>query len=453
MALSKLQIDLAAGGSSRPALSPRGVGSLAPCAPMGDGYQEAEYLIKGAAKTYSGPATGPARETGTDHRFTTRLITRYPRDPDLFSGRVILEPFNTSRNGIDSDVVWEQVATLLQSNGDAWIGVTVRSSAGDALRASDRERYAEIDLAMNDLEWDILRQVGLLTKGSDGAALIGGNVVAHLYMAGYSQSAVDTATFAMALHDLSRTSDGLSVFDGYFPAAHSGSLTPLESGDSPLPQFEHAPMAPVSVPVVNVETQTDIEGFEVALSPGVGYRSIGGAHLRRPDSDAPGDLYRLYEIAGAPHVGVDPECGSSSSFPTEAFLRAGLIRLIRWAEDGVAPPSSSRIELAVAGEVSEAAVDGVGNAIGGVRSPFVDVPLSNYKVHAESGGMFMLTGDERPLPRHVLVQRYETEENYMEQFTASLDEAIAAGFLLQMDREFLLAARASQAHEAFRQVN
>jgi Alpha/beta hydrolase domain len=107
----------------------------------------------------------------------------------------------------------------------------------------------------------------------------------------------------------------------------------------------------------------------------------------------------------------------------------------------------------VAGEVSEAAVDGVGNAIGGVRSPFVDVPLSNYKVHAESGGMFMLTGDERPLPRHVLVQRYETEENYMEQFTASLDEAIAAGFLLQMDREFLLAARASQAHEAFRQVN
>ncbi len=453
MATSAFQIELVAGGSGRPVLSPRGVGSLVPCAPTGDGYQDAEYLIKGAAKTYSGPATGPARETGIDHRFATRIISRYPRDPDLFSGRVILEPFNTSRNGTDSDVVWEQVATLLKSNGDAWIGVTVRSSAGDALRASNPERYAEIDLTINDLEWDILRQVGLFVKEEDGAELIGGNVATHLYMAGYSQSAVDAATFAMAFHGLSRTSDGSSVFDGYFPAAHSGSLTPLESGDSPLPQFEHTPMVPVSAPVVNVETQTDIEGFEVTLSPGVGYRSMGGAHVRRPDSDAPGDLYRLYEIAGAPHVGVDPECGSSSSFPTEAFLRAGLMRLIRWAEDGVAPPSSSRIELALTGEVSEAAVDAVGNAIGGVRSPFVDVPLSTYKVHAESGGMFMLTGDERPLPPHLLVQRYQTEEKYMEQFAASLDDAIAAGFLLQMDRDFLLAARALQAHEAFRQGN
>jgi hypothetical protein len=453
MATSALQVELLTGGSGRPALSPRGVGSLVPCAPMGDGYQDAEYLVKGAATTYSGPATGPARETGTDHRFATRLITRYPRNPGHFSGRIVLEPFNTSRNGIDSDVVWEQVAPLLQFNGDAWIGVTVRSSAGGALRASDPERYAELDLAINDLEWDILRQVGLLAKEGDGASLIGGNVATRLYMAGYSQSAVDTATFAMAVHGLSRTFEGVSVFDGYFPAAHSGSLTPLESGDSLLPQFEHSPMAPVSVPVVNLETQTDIEGFEVKLSPEVGYRSIGGAHVRRPDSDAPGDLYRLYEIAGAPHVGVDPECDSSSSFPTEAFLRAGLMRLIRWAEDGVVPPSSPRIGLAVSGEVSEAAVDDVGNAVGGVRSPFVDVPLSSYKVHAESGGMFMLTGDERPLPGHVLIQRYQTEEQYMEQFTASLDEAIAAGFLLQMDRECLLATRASQAHEAFRQSN
>jgi Alpha/beta hydrolase domain len=221
MATSALQIELLTGGSGRPALSPRGVGSLVPCAPMGDGYQDAEYLVKGAATTYSGPATGPARETGTDHRFATRLITRYPRNPGHFSGRIVLEPFNTSRNGIDSDVVWEQVAPLLQFNGDAWIGVTVRSSAGGALRASDPERYAELDLAINDLEWDILRQVGLLAKEGDGASLIGGNVATRLYMAGYSQSAVDTATFAMAVHGLSRTVEGASVFDGYFPAAHS----------------------------------------------------------------------------------------------------------------------------------------------------------------------------------------------------------------------------------------
>ena len=209
-------------------------------------------------------------------------------------------------------------------------------------------------------------------------------------------------------------------------------------------------MAPVSAPVVNVETQTDVEGFEVTLGPGVSYHSVGGAHVRRADSDIPGDLYRLYEIAGAPHVGVDPECSASSSFPTDAFLRAALLRLIRWAEEGMAPPSAARIELATSGEVSESAVDPAGNALGGVRSPFVDVPLSTYKVHAESGGMFMLTGDERPLARDMLVQQYGTEQTYMERFTTSLDEAIAAGFLLQIDRDSLLVTRAIQARDAFR---
>ena len=138
---------------------------------MSGGYEDAEYLVNGVAKTYSGPATGPAQETGVEHRFATRLLTRYPLDPDRFSGRVFLEPFNTSRNGIDSDVVWDQVATLLQSNGDAWVGVTVRSSAGDALRACDPERYAELDLAINDVEWDILRQVGYSSEAKRGCSV------------------------------------------------------------------------------------------------------------------------------------------------------------------------------------------------------------------------------------------------------------------------------------------
>ena len=186
---------------------------------MSGGYEDAEYLVNGVAKTYSGPATGPAQETGVEHRFATLLLTR-TRSTETGSA----DEYSSSRltlRGMDRlDVVWDQVATLLQSNGDAWVGVTVRSSAGDALRACDPERYAELDLVINDVEWDILRQVGTLLKQSEGAALIGGHVAARLYMAGYSQSAVDTATFAMALHGLSRTGDGLSVFDGYFPAAH-----------------------------------------------------------------------------------------------------------------------------------------------------------------------------------------------------------------------------------------
>jgi Alpha/beta hydrolase domain len=80
-------------------------------------------------------------------------------------------------------------------------------------------------------------------------------------MAGYSQSGVDTATYAMAIHPLSFLPNGMPVFDGYLPNAHSGSIAPLQSGDSVLPALESAAMTPVAVPVVDVETQTDVEGL------------------------------------------------------------------------------------------------------------------------------------------------------------------------------------------------
>jgi hypothetical protein len=253
----------------------------------------------------------------------------------------------------------------------------------------------------------------------------------------------------MAIHPLSLLADARPLYDGYFPSAHSGSIAPLQSGASVVPALETGTLTAVAAPVVEVETQTDVEGFVADLGGGVVYRSVGGAHVRRADRDEPGDRYRLYEIAGSPHVGEDPGCSSSSSFPTGAFVRAAAARLIRWVEEGVAPPLCPRIEIEVAGDVSVAAVDEVGNAIGGMRSPFIDLPLSTYKVHAESGGLFMLTGDEIPLPGDTLVRRYQTLDSYMQQFTAALDATIAAGDLLPIDRDELLSSQEAKARSAF----
>jgi Alpha/beta hydrolase domain len=412
-------------------------------------YQAAEYLVSGRAAIYNGLPTEPAKAASDGHPFSTRVVVRCPQQPDRFSGRVFLEPFNTSRNGLDAGIVWEQLEPLLAANGDAWLGVTVRAGAARELRRFDADRYDEVDLATNDLEWDVLRQVGTAFKEGDVDLMPGSYRADHLYMAGYSQSGVDTATFAMAIHPLTRLTDGTPVFDGYLPSAHSGSVTPLRSGDSVLPAFENRPLTAVAVPVLDVETQTDVEGFVADLGGGVVYRSVGGAHVRRADSDDRADRYRLYELAGAPHVGEDPDCPASSSFPTDAYVRAAAARLIRWAEEDVAPPRHPRIELAVAGDVSVAAVDEVGNALGGVRSPFVDLPLSTYKVHARSGGLFMLTGDEIPLAGDTVMRRYRTLESYLEQFTAALDSTTAAGDLLLLDRDSLLSSQEAKARAAF----
>ena len=428
---------------------PAGKGVPQASASVHPDYTETELLLSGSASTYTGPATGPVEEGSTRTPYVTRILVRYPTDPGHFSGRTVVEPFNTS-GGADLDVIWAQASDLLQADGDAWIGVTERSSSVEQLQTFDAVRYAGLLLPSNDLAWDILRQVGALVKGPEDTSPLPGLSVQHVYLAGFSQSGIDSATFALAFNGRTRMDDGSALYDGYLPAGHSGSLTPVQPGTGALPTFEHLPMSAVDVPVIDLETQTDVEGFEAPITPTQNYQSPGQGALRREDSDSPDDLYRLYEIAGAPHVASVPGCdGGGSSFPTPTFVRAALVRLFGWAEDGTAPPKAPRIDLATTDVVSQAKVDQDGNAVGGVRSPFLDVPLAHYEAHSTPGALCKLSGRETELPAATLAQRYGDANSYQQRFDASLDVSIRDGYLLQQDRETLVTAATAQARATF----
>jgi Alpha/beta hydrolase domain len=424
------------------------IGNDKPRTGLGTGYLEEEYLVAGVAGTYSGSAAGPATRADGVTDYLTRILVRRPDDGRRFSGRVVVEPLNTSE-GRDNDVLWAKVGSLLEANGDAWVGVSNRAVSQGVLVKYDPVRYADIDVPSNDVAWDLLAQVGELVRDPAGA-LFAGVAVRHAYLAGYSQSGSDVATFAMAIHSHARLPDASPVFDGYFPAAHSGSFTPLTSGTSLLPAFESVAMSAVDVPVVDLETQTDVQGFTTRLRSGRDYTAPGGTQVRRDDSDHAQDRYRLYEIPGAPHAAKRSGCeGGGSSFPTELFLRAALARLFAWTERGITPPSAPRIELATQGVVSVARLDGYGNAVGGVRSPFVDVPLAQYEAHSGPGAMCRLVGRETGIPLEVLLNRYGRLEAYLEQFSANLDATVDAGFLLPQDRSALLADVTEKARSAF----
>jgi hypothetical protein len=294
--------------------------------------------------------------------------------------------------------------------------------------------------------------VGASVKGGDEASPLRGLAVRYAYLGGYSQSGLDSATFATAFHRDARQPGGSPIYDGYFPAAHAASLTSVGSADAGLPALESAPVGPVDVPLIEVQPQSDVEGF----SDTIGSQPIiiaGSASLRRDDSDNADDLYRLYEVAGAPHVAHLDGCeGRGSNFPTAAFLRAAYRHLTRWAETGVAPPKASRIELADSGNVAAAALDVHGNPLGGVRSPFVDVPLVRYAVHSTPGPLCKLAGDETPLPVATLRSLYGDVDGYLREFTVALDEAIRAGFLLSDDRSELLQMTQTGARAAFAEM-
>jgi hypothetical protein len=409
---------------------------------FGDDYVEDENLVAGTASSYTGRATGPASVAGTEQQYVTRILVRCPKRLHRFSGRVVVEPFNTTY-GVDRDALWLHVGTLLQTQGDAWVGITERATSAAELKRYDPQRYADVDIPSNDFAWDLLAAIGTAIKEGGKHSPLRHLPVRHVYLGGYSQSGVDTATFAAAFGALTRTTDGRPVYDGFFPACHAASLTPLALGEG-LPRFEYAAMPPVGVPVIEVQPQSDVEGFRFEQ-----FTNPGSASVRRDDSDAAGDLFRLYEIAGAPHAAKIAGCEGSSSFPMSAFVRAALRQLFRWAEDGIAPPRAPRIALKVDDVVAEANVDRFGNAVGGVPSPFLEVPIARYEAHSTPGPLCKLAGREELLAYQVLVDRYGDMETYLAEFTRSLDATIDAGFLLDEDRAALLEAQTAKAATAF----
>jgi hypothetical protein len=299
----------------------------------------------------------------------------------------------------------------------------------------------------------LLGQVGAAIKQGGTQSPLPGLDPEHLYLAGYSQSGIDVAAFAMALGKHYGTAAHKPVYDGYFPGAHAASVTPLKAGTSVLPKFETPVMTPVGVPVVNLEDESGLEGFTAELPAAAqaslgqkDYTSVSSASVRRADSDRPGDQYRLYEVAGMPHAPTIPGCdGPASSFPAAAVTRGTFALLNRWVETGPKPPRAARVKMAKIDTLSKAAVDDNGNAVGGVRSPYLDDALVRYDVHAPGAITCELAGHEAPLDQAALAKKYPSVAAYMKQFTKGLDAMITAGYVVPLDRAQLLAEQKAKA--------
>src|SRR5262249_41181971 len=131
---------------------------------------------------------------------------------------------------------------------------------------------------------------------------------------------------------------------------------------------------------------------------------------RRPDSDATPDLFRRYEIAGAPHadpweelsfasdadmvratgrasansdLGCEPKNVEESDFPVRYVFNAGWRILDAWVRTGKPGPRAQRLELkpSTGGPFlpdQGFVADAYGNAVGGIRTPYVEVPTARW---------------------------------------------------------------------------
>jgi hypothetical protein len=79
--------------------------------------------------------------------------------------------------------------------------------------------------------------------------------------------------------------------------------------------------------------------------------------------------------------------------------------------------------------------DGLGIALGGVRTPAVDVPIATLSGDPppDSSILCSLFGSSTPLSPAVLRARYASRAAYVDAVRASADAAVDAGFLLPAD--------------------
>ena len=139
----------------------------------------------------------------------------------------------------------------------------------------------------------------------------------------------------------------------------------------------------------------DVALPDYAFRPGYGDR-----HYRRDDSDEPGDRYRLYELAGVPHMGTryapfddlslwqatHGEEAAKEGRPRAAHEQPAPLRALRHGArppgavggEGTVPPRAERLEVGPDGFF---ATGRARQHPGGVRCVQLDVPHSTYQAN------------------------------------------------------------------------
>jgi hypothetical protein len=322
---------------------------------------------------------------------------------------------------------------------------------GLGLRQTTPDRYAELRHPGDAYAYDMFTRIAreLRAQLADRYGLR----VDRMLAVGASQSAFHLTTYVNAI-DLHA-----NLFDGFLLQGRAGAGAPISGwgalrfdGSAEDRAARQALLTGADrirddarVPVIVVQSETDVLGTLVYLP------------ARQPDNEG----FRLWEVAGAAHCDTYFLCASpfdadslavedlaafigraaESGMPAEQPINSGpqmhyvlqraIDALEQWTRAGTAPPEVTRLEVTSDGAF---VADEVGNARGGVRTPWMDAPVAVLSGLGQVGETTQLFGTTRAFDAPTLAARYPGGRNeYTESFREATRAAVDAGFVLAAD--------------------
>lgn len=394
------------------------------------GYVEEEYFISDdEACRYAIPAgLATATVAACDGDYTTRIVVRRPATEARFNGTVLLEWQNVTAQ-YDVDHYWHESSAHIMRSGYTWVGVSaqrvgVHASLPcipqvqvffgcNALKTWNPDRYAALNIPAvpggDAYSYDIFSQAAQALRnpspsGPDPLGPLDPDVVVAI---GTSQSGSRLAVYHNSIMPLQTE----PVIDAVF----------IGESRSPV-------RTDLDTPVLRLLSEVDVAS---SFSP--------------PDADN----YRQWEVAGASHADfgftsqiqvmiargdvlqTSPVCDrpAPSIIPKRYAYHAAWDHMVRWVEDGVAPPIAPRIEFAD-GQIVR---DEQGNARGGIALSEHAV-ATGYNGTGNSGGLFCgLFGVSEPFDAAQLSALYRNHGTYVSAVAKANNANRAAGFLTSTD--------------------
>jgi hypothetical protein len=137
---------------------------------------------------------------------------------------------------------------------------------------------------------------------------------------------------------------------------------------------------------------------------------------------------------------MGPDKYGLTDFHFEYLMNAAFANLDAWVRSNLPPPRAQFIETVRSGDSSslEVKVDEHGNALGGLRTPYLDIPVATYYAKSKpadekSARLCSTQGYKVPFEKGKILALYPTRESYWSKVSGMVDAMVKERSLTEAD--------------------